>query len=630
MFCRCADGDFDLHTNQNSNCSDPSFAAALRQLCRRTEALNNYSKFFNTSNSERKFSAMSCTTILVGKNASNDGSTMIARTDDGHFDVKKLIVVEPQKQPRKYKSVLSHVEIDLPDNPMSYTSCPSVDPKDGTWAATGINAANVGMTATETITSNPRVLAADPLVEYKKAKPGKEKEVPGGIGEEDIVVLVLPYIHSAREGVLRLAELLEKYGTYESNGIAFNDENEVWWLETIGGHHWIAKKVPDDVCAINPNQFGMDSFDLEDAFGEKKNHLCSADLRSFIADNHLDTNQNGKFNPRDIFGSHTDMDHIYNTPRAWFMGRYITPYSHKWEGPDAEFTPESDNIPWSFVPDRKLAVEDVAYMLSAHYQGTPFNPYTSHDTGVRGMYRSIGINRTGVTTICQIRPDVPEEIKGLEWICFGSTTFGAFLPVYTNVSTMPKYLSAVTLDTSTENFYWGSRLIGALADPCYSSCIQNIERYQNAIAVKGRQLVAQYDSKIRESLGAKSAKDTEAAQDAKAAQNLQTAQDAETAQNLQTAQDAETAQNLQTTQDAKAAQNLQTVQDAETAQNLQTAQGARTAQDLQGGTKGTNALLEEANKKLCEMAKEQTISTLNKILMTASEHMKNGYNRADN
>ena len=37
---------------------------------------------------------MSCTTILVGKNATNDHSTMISRTDDGHFDVKKLIVVE--------------------------------------------------------------------------------------------------------------------------------------------------------------------------------------------------------------------------------------------------------------------------------------------------------------------------------------------------------------------------------------------------------------------------------------------------------------------------------------------------------------------------------------------------------
>ena len=441
---------------------------------------------------------MACTTILVGRNASNDASTMIARTDDGHFDVKKLIVVEPKKQPRKYKSVISHLEIELPENPMRYTACPSVDRENGIWAATGINAANVGMTATETITSNPRVLAADPLVEYKKAEKRGEKDVPGGIGEEDIVVLVLPYIRTAREGVVRLAALLEQYGTYESNGIAFNDQNEVWWLETIGGHHWMAKRVPDDAVVVAPNQFGMDAFDLEDAFGAQKAHLCSADLREFIARNHLDLNQNGAFNPRDVFGSHTDMDHVYNTPRAWFMGRYLTPRGHRWDGPDAEFTPESDDIPWSFVPERKVAVEDVKYLLSAHYQGTPYNPYTSQDTGKRGMYRSIGINRTGVMSVCQIRPDAPEAVRGLEWICFGSTTFDALLPVYPNVERMPKYLSDVTLDASTENFYWGSRLIAALADPCFAACVQIVNRYQNAVMTRGRLLVREYDQRIAE------------------------------------------------------------------------------------------------------------------------------------
>ena len=65
---------------------------------------------------------MPCTTVLVGKKASNDRSTMIARTDDGHFDVKKLIVVEPKDQPQKYKSKISHCEVTLPDNPMRYTA----------------------------------------------------------------------------------------------------------------------------------------------------------------------------------------------------------------------------------------------------------------------------------------------------------------------------------------------------------------------------------------------------------------------------------------------------------------------------------------------------------------------------
>ncbi len=443
---------------------------------------------------------MPCTTILVGRNASNDHSTMISRTDDGMFGVKKLIVVQPKDQPKKYKSKISHVEIELPENPMPYTASPNVNPEaEGIWAATGINAANVGMTATETITSNPRVLSADPLVRYQKAKSRREKDIPGGIGEEDMVVLVLPYIRSAREGVLRLASLLEKYGTYESNGIAFNDEKEVWWLETIGGHHWMARRVPDDVVVINPNQFGMDGFDLDDAFGKKEAHLCSADLREFIRDNDLDCNQGGRFNPRDIFGSHRDMDHVYNTPRAWFMGRYLTPFSHKWDGPDAEFGPESDDIPWSLVPDRKITIEDVKYMLSSNYQGTPYSPYISLDTGVRGKYRSIGINRTGVTSICQIRSGVPDALKGIEWVSFGSTTYAAQLPVYTQVDKMPDYLAKVSMDASTENFYWATRIIGALADPHHAACIQQMERYWDAVAVEARRIILEYDKKMTES-----------------------------------------------------------------------------------------------------------------------------------
>ena len=187
---------------------------------------------------------MACTTLLVGKKASYDGSTMIARTDDGNFDVKKLIVVNPQDQPKNYKSVIGRCKVKLPKNPMRYTACPNVEKHEGIWAASGINEANVGMTATETINNNPLVLGCDPMVRYKQ-KTETEPEAAGGLGEEDFVVLVLPYIHTAREGVERLGALLEQYGTYECNGIAFNDADEIWIMETVGGHHWLARRVPD-------------------------------------------------------------------------------------------------------------------------------------------------------------------------------------------------------------------------------------------------------------------------------------------------------------------------------------------------------------------------------------------------
>ena len=125
---------------------------------------------------------MPCTTLLVGKNASYDGSTMMARNEDspsGQFTSKKFIVVRPEDQPRHYKSVISKVEIDLPDNPLRYTAMPNAQATEGIWGEAGINAANVAMTETETITSNPRVLGADPLV-------------PGGIGEEDLLTWCCP------------------------------------------------------------------------------------------------------------------------------------------------------------------------------------------------------------------------------------------------------------------------------------------------------------------------------------------------------------------------------------------------------------------------------------------------------
>lgn len=443
---------------------------------------------------------MACTTILVGKKASYDGSTMIARNDDspsGRFTPKKYVVVHPDEQPRKYISVLSHVEIDLPDNPMRYTAVPNALEGDGIWAASGVNEANVAMTATETITSNPRVLGADPLVVYQPAK-DEQEEVKGGIGEEDIVCLVLPYIRSAREGVKRLGSLLEQYGTYEMNGIAFQDAEEIWWLETIGGHHWMARKVPDDVYVIMPNQLGIDQFNLEDAFSEQKEYMCSADLKDFIEKYHLNLAMDGVLNPRNAFGSHDDSDHVYNTPRAWYMGRCLNPRTWRWDGPAADFTPYSDNIPWCMVPEKKVTVEDVKYVLSSHFQGTSYDPYAGYgESNMRGAYRSIGINRNDFMSLIQINDNRPDDIKAIQWLAFASNAFNVMVPFYADIETTPDYLSNTTGDVSTDNFYWSSRMIAAMADASYKKSVFHIERYQEHVLSKGHEIINRYDDMIQ-------------------------------------------------------------------------------------------------------------------------------------
>lgn len=503
---------------------------------------------------------MACTTILVGKDASYDGSTIVARNEDspgGQFEPKRMQVVLPKDQPRVYTSVESHLTIELPEEPMRYTSVPDAIEGHGVWAAAGFNELNVGMSATETITSNERVLGADPLVVYTPASgvEGEEGYVPacpGGLGEEDFVTLVLPYIKSAREGVERLGALLEKYGTYEMNGIAFSDVDEIWWLETVGGHHWIAKRVPDDMYVTMPNQLGIDWFDLGDAEGEQLEHMASPDLRAWMADNHLDLTLRGEyaffsedeyeliedgdddyiedldedldddgsdgddledvfvldagrfediFNPREAFGSRSDSDHVYNTPRAWYMQRFLNPHD-VWEGPFADYTPESDDIPWARVPERKVTIEDVKYVLSAHYQGTPYDPYGKHGTSeTRSLYRPIGINRNGQLAVLQVRPYVDEDHRAIQWMAFGSNPFNALVPFYANVDTLPEYLCNTASTVTTDSFYWSNRLIAALADARFRDNAAHIERYQEKVGARGHQMLRETDRAVADASG---------------------------------------------------------------------------------------------------------------------------------
>ena len=442
---------------------------------------------------------MPCTTILVGKKASYDGSTIVARNEDssnGEFCPKRFVAREAPRAGAVYRGVISHLEIELAEPGMRYTAMPNADLREGLWEEAGFNERNVGMSATETITTNERVLAADPLVRYDAAS-----ETPGGIGEEDMVTLVLPYATSARDGVERLGALLERYGTYEMNGIAFSDADEIWWLETVGGHHWIARRVPDDSYVTMPNQLGIDDFDLDDAFGAQEEHLCSADLREWMAANHLDLTlgvRGSHFNPREAFGSHSDSDHVYNTPRSWAMQRFLSPHAGPWDtaAPAADFGPESDCIPWCREPERKVTIEDVKYVLSLHYQGTPYDPYGTNPAhaGVRGRYRPIGINRNSQLAVLQLRPGVAPERAALQWIAYGSNAFNALVPLYASVTEAPAYFEDTTTRVTSESFYWANRLVGALADAAYGACLPHVERYQQALPARCAALVRACDA----------------------------------------------------------------------------------------------------------------------------------------
>ncbi|WP_020088452.1 C69 family dipeptidase [Levilactobacillus parabrevis] len=418
-----------------------------------------------------------CTEILVGKAASMDGSTIVARNEDGYGPINPIkFVVHPatdQKQ-ATFTSAVTGVNVPLPDHAYRYTGTPQADQSDGQYEEAGINEFNVGMSATETTATNARVLGYDPLVN-------------DGINEEAMITLVLPYVKTAKEGAQRLGALLEKYGTGESNSIAFNDKNEIWYLETAGGHHWAAMRLPEDSYAIAPNQTLMQEVNLDDS----DNFLVATDLVDFVTKYHLNPTP-GTFNFREIFGTHGEDDAYYNTPRTWYGQKLFNP-----EVTDQQ--PTDQDMPFTRQPSKKIAIEDVEFFLSSHYNGTPYDPFGTFASGSaddQRKYRPIAMDRNQCSSILQIRNDVDDDHAAIQWIAMGFFAYAPYVPFFTNINDTPEDYKNTTTEVSVDNVYWLNKTLSVLIEPHFHEFVESVNAFREGCQSYGRARVAATDANL--------------------------------------------------------------------------------------------------------------------------------------
>lgn len=151
----------------------------------------------------------SCTSVLVGRAATRDGSILIARNEDNTTPAapKSLRMVPAgERDGVELVSGANGFAITLPEGGLRYSAMPDVTPEEGLFEEAGVNAAHVAMSATESALANDRVLAFDPYVE-------------NGLAEDAMLTVVLPYVKTAREGVKRLGEIVAAHGSAESNGV---------------------------------------------------------------------------------------------------------------------------------------------------------------------------------------------------------------------------------------------------------------------------------------------------------------------------------------------------------------------------------------------------------------------------
>lgn len=349
--------------------------------------------------------AGACTSIIIGREASADGSIFIARSDDGedaHTDTNHLVYHPPREAPALFRSNINRLALELPGPGLAYFGWPNIraDPAQGRNASgesNGVNSAGVALSATESIYNKPEALKADP---YKKED---------GIIEDAIPSLLLPQMRSAREGAALLGQLVSERGAGEGFGVLFADGREAWYLETASGHHWLAQRIPRHAVFVSANQGRFQEVDLAD----QSSAIASPGLVEFATKAGLyDPDAGRPFNFTAAFMVDAPHDTTYDYPRIHEMQGLFG-------GPNARIV----GMPVFLRPARKVQPRDVFQAMRLHFEGTPHDAYMLQNP--REPFRPIVLLRTGLAHVTQVRPTGSGLPDGLSVSCWGAAAGAA-------------------------------------------------------------------------------------------------------------------------------------------------------------------------------------------------------------
>lgn len=390
---------------------------------------------------QEKLSA--CTTIIVGKNQSTDGTLYCARSED--FDCLKAknleIYYDTDNGPAEFVARDSSFRCTLPAKRLGYSAMPDFS-LPGHWGSAGFNSVGVGMSSTETIFSSDKALQFDPLVE-------------SGIAENSVFNIVLPYIHSAREGVERLGALIGQYGSAEGYGVGFIDKNEIWYLETACGHRWLACRMPADEYFVTGNQSRFRKYDKND----KDNYLASSDLVEFAAEHGLYNPANGDFDFHEAYQRDELLDTTYNYPRVFGLQKMFSPDIHN------DVT--KNTFPVFAKAKEPIDLNAMRRAFRYHYDGTDHDPYLHSNP--KEPYRPVSIFRTCQTHIITVRPWLPKAIGCCTYMAMGMADLGVFLPYYQGVKSYPLPYTVGNEHSSNDSAYWKFRHVQALGMTDYNN-----------------------------------------------------------------------------------------------------------------------------------------------------------------
>lgn len=378
--------------------------------------------------------SMACTGLYVGSGYAQNGSTYFGRSEDLKNNNLKVFGVQEAKDWPEGTIYTDNDGFTMPMPAHTYRYSYIRDTKDFTpppvdanknevgqaYGEAGINEKGVSVSATVSTKASKTALEKDPLIE-------------GGITEVSIGSILLGISESARDGVEKLAGIIDKYGANENNSLMISDPNETWYFEIVSGHQYAAIKLPSNKVSAQPNITLLGAIDVNDT----ENVVVSPNLVKLAEDNgFLVKDETGKIDVALTYrGPIAQSAKVArNLDRYWMAGNYLNPGLF---GNETLETLKADDskVQLLYDADRKLATAEVLNVLKQRGIGTKYD-----HTKDSKIY-PVGNENQMEVHVFEKRADQPLELTTIQWQGMADAPYTIYIPYYTALMNQvnPKY-----------------------------------------------------------------------------------------------------------------------------------------------------------------------------------------------
>jgi dipeptidase len=393
-----------------------------------------------------------CTTIMVGRLASTDGSVMTSHSCDGNY--RTWLEIFPHS---KYEKGAMH--------PVYWGMLHTEEAWDMSKVVKKSEIPEVAETYAFLNTAYPclneKQLAIGETTIYGRQELVNED---GIFLIEELEKIALQRCRTAREAIALIGKLAEEYGYGDiAECITLADPKEVWQLEIAGAGKgkpsaiWCAQRIPDEnvgVCANIPRISTID-FKNPDYF------MYSTDLQN-VAKNlgYWDGKEPLKFWK------------VINDKKPFQIREF---YVLSTLAPSLNLSFDAEELPFSVKPEKKLSPRDVMKYFRETYEGTQWdmtknlivtvrekdkdgketekkvkspvaNNWMSNDLrtllneikpGTVERQRTIAISGCSYSHVIQCRSWLPDEVGAVAWFAFDNPGQSPRIPIFSGALTLP-------------------------------------------------------------------------------------------------------------------------------------------------------------------------------------------------